>query len=185
VQITPVDSDNNLFVVFDLIPQSLVMQILSTPWLDLKYTLQDGNRQLRRQILDDQLPWIQEWHNSIEQQWKNIVEHTGCNHLKYAGTGFWVDQATYTCPIHTDGELPGAMQLYWIGINPDIGTTWYHYRDQPDQIRHSCKFVTNSGYIMINQPETNGYRRLQWHGMLTPVPNNSIRVSSYSWLTIK
>jgi hypothetical protein len=185
MQITPVDQDHNLFEISNLIPQPLVDKVLQTPWIDLTYSLEDGNRELRRRIHNDQLPWINEWHDCIRKQWDNIVQQTGCDHLTYSDTGFWIDEATYTCPIHTDGELPGAIQLYWVGESKDTGTTWYRYRGHPDKIRHSCKFITNTGYMMINKPEPNGYRKLQWHGMLTPVPDNSIRVSSYSWLTIK
>jgi len=184
MQIIPVDQDCNLFAVTDLIPQSLVDKILKTDWLSLTHTLTEGNRLLRRQVHNNQLSWINEWHNCIHQAWENIVKETGCHHLNYADTGFWIDQETYTCPIHTDGELPGSMQMYWIGADRNIGTTWYHYKDQ-NLIRYCFEFRPNTGYIMINKPADNGYRKLQWHGMLTPVPNNSFRLSSYSWLTNK
>ena len=185
MQITPVDQDHNLFAIIDLVPQSLVDKILETDWLSLEHTLTEGNRLLRRHVLNNQLPWINEWHDCMRQIWQSIVEQTTCNHLNYADTGFWIDMPTYTCPIHTDGELPGSIQMYWIGADTNIGTTWYHHKNQLDQTRHVFKFIPNTGYIMINQPEPNGYRKLQWHGMLTPVPDNSFRVSSYSWLTNK
>ena len=180
--VTPVDQDCNLFRITDLIPQSLMEKILQTQWMSLDYTLQEGNRNLRRRIRDNQLPWLGEWHDCIHTKWHSITQQTGCNHLQYVDTGFWVDQETYTCPIHTDGELPGSMQMFWIGNSTDIGTTWYYYRDHPDKVRYAFEFVPNTGYIMINKPEPNGYRKLQWHGMLHPVPDNTIRVSSYSWL---
>ena len=185
MQITAVDQNHNLFTISDLVPQSLVDKILKTDWLSLEHTLTEGNRLLRRQVQNYQLPWINEWHDCIHQNWQSIAEQTTCNHLKYADTGFWIDMPTYTCPIHTDGELPGSIQMYWIGTDTNIGTTWYHYKNQPDQTRHVFKFIPNTGYIMINQSEPNGYRKLQWHGMLTPVPDNSFRVSSYSWLANK
>lgn len=185
MQITPIDQNNNLFAITGLIPQSLVDKILETDWLSLEHKLTEGNRLLRRQVQNNQLPWINEWHDCMRQTWQSIVEQTTCNHLNYADTGFWIDMPTYTCPIHTDGELPGSIQMYWIGADTNIGTTWYHHKNQLDQTRHVFKFIPNTGYIMINQPEPNGYRKLQWHGMLTPVPDNSFRVSSYSWLTNK
>ena len=189
MQITPVDQDNNLFAVTDLMPQSLVDKITQTPWLRLTYNIEPSNRDLRRRVHNSQLSWIDEWHKCIDRVWDNIVSQTGCNHLDYfnldgSATGFWIDMPTYTCPMHTDGELPGAIQMYWIGPSEDLGTTWYHYNDQ-HTTRHSFKFKPNTGYIMINQPDATGYRKLQWHGMLTPVPDNSFRVSSYSWLANK
>lgn len=184
MQITPVDQDNNLFAVSEMIPQSLVDRILQTPWLNLQFSLEEGNRNLRRRIDNNELPWISEWHDCVSDLWHTVQQSTGCKHYKYLDTGFWVDMPTYTCPLHTDGELPGSMQMYWVGSTTDIGTTWYHYKD-PEKIRHRFEFIVNTGYIMINQPEANGYRKLQWHGMLTPVPENSFRVTSYSWLTNK
>lgn len=189
MQITPVDQDNNLFAVTDLIPQSLVDKITQTPWLSLTYHMEPSNRDLRRRVHNNQLSWIDAWHECIDQAWPDIIKHTGCDHLEYfnldgSATGFWIDMPTYTCPMHTDGELPGAIQMYWIGASDDLGTTWYHYKD-PNTIRYSFEFKPNTGYIMINQPDCEGYRKLQWHGMLTPVPDNSFRVSSYSWLVNK
>ena len=189
MQITPVDQDANLFAVTEMIPQSLVDKILQTPWLNLTYHMEPSNRDLRRRVHNNQLSWIDEWHECIDQAWPDIIKHTGCEHLEYfnldgSATGFWIDMPTYTCPMHTDGELPGAIQMYWIGASDDLGTTWYHYKD-PNTIRYSFKFKPNTGYIMINQPDCEGYRKLQWHGMLTPVPDNSFRVSSYSWLANK
>ena len=50
MQITAVDQDQNLFHVTDLMPKSLVEQILQTPWLSLDYTLEEGNRELRKRL---------------------------------------------------------------------------------------------------------------------------------------
>jgi hypothetical protein len=83
--------------------------------------------------------------------------------------------------MHTVGEMPGAMQMTWLG-NSNLGTTFYHYKN-PSTVRHQFTVAPNTGYIMINRPQTNGYRKLQWHAMLNPVPNNQYRVSSYSWIT--
>jgi hypothetical protein len=189
MQITPVDQDNNLFEIINLVPQSLVEKITQTPWLSLLYHMEPSNRDLRRRVANNQLSWIAEWHECIDQAWSNIVQATGCDHLEYfnldgSATGFWIDMPSYTCPMHTDGELPGAIQMYWIAPNQDLGTTWYHYKDTTS-IRHNFEFKPNTGYIMINQQNPNGYRKLQWHGMLTPVPKDSFRVSSYSWLANK
>ena len=189
MQVTPVDQDNNLFEIVNLVPQSLVNKITQTPWMSLQYKLEEGNRGLRKRVHNNQLPWIDEFHACVDQAWETIVTHTGCDHLEYfnldgSATGFWIDESDYTCPIHTDGELPGSIQMYWVGASTDLGTTWYQHKDH-NAIRHQFEFKPNTGYIMINKPESNGYRKLQWHGMLTPVPDNSFRVSSYSWLANK
>jgi hypothetical protein len=35
---------------------------------------------------------------------------------------------------------------------------------------------------MINRANQNGYRNLLWHGMLEPVPRNTFRLTSYTWI---
>jgi hypothetical protein len=80
--------------------------------------------------------------------------------------------------MHTDGEMPGSMQLNWIGTG-DLGTAFYWYKD-PAAIRYQTTFEPNTGYIMINSSDDTGYRPLMWHAMLNPVPANSFRLTSYS-----
>ena len=43
----------------------------------------------------------------------------------------------------------------------------------------------NAGYIMINKPDDQGYRKLLWHAMLTPVPTDTFRLTSYTWIIPK
>ena len=190
MQITPVDQDNNLFFVEDVFPQSLVDQIISTDWLALPWQQQQGQESLsRRRIKNQSLTWNSEWDSCCKELWPAIGKSIGCKLSSYQsngnnyGTAWWVDEPGFTCPIHTDGEMPGAMQLIWIG-NANLGTTFYNYKN-PNTIRHQFVVAPNTGYIMINSPDHNGYRKLQWHGMLNPVPNNLFRVSSYSWLSKK
>ena len=75
MQITAVDQDHNLFAIIDLVPQSLVDKILETDWLSLEHTLTEGNRLLRRQVQNNQLPWIDEWHDCMRQSWQSIRIH--------------------------------------------------------------------------------------------------------------
>jgi hypothetical protein len=179
MQITAVDQDRNLFHVTGGFPQDLVQKVLETDWANLPWRPQGGHRK-RRLVENLSLEWNQEWHQYCEELWPKIGTAVNRSVSQYTGTAWWIDEPGFTCNIHTDGEMPGAIQMTWIGEN--LGTTFYHYKD-PKQIRHQFTAESNAGYLMINNPDSTGYRRLQWHGMLTPVPANSIRVSSYSWLT--
>jgi hypothetical protein len=181
MQITAVDSENNLYQVQDLLPQHLVDKILSTDWLNLEYYLEEGNRKLRRRVNVDKLDWYQEWKTHLQTIWADVQQSIGCDNIFYAETGWWLDDATYTCPMHTDGEMPAALQMFWIGANTDLGTSWYWYKDATKP-RYKFPFKSNNGYIMLNLPNNTGYRKLQWHAMLEPVPDNTFRVTSYSWL---
>jgi hypothetical protein len=181
MQITAVDSENNLFHVQDLFPQHLVDRILATDWFSLDYYLEEGNRKLRRRIDTSTLDWQKDWDAHLQAIWSTVQESIGCDTIFYSETGWWVDDPTYTCPMHTDGELPAALQMFWIGASQNLGTSWYWHKDTTAP-RHTFSFTPNNGYIMLNLPDETGYRKLQWHAMLEPVPKNTFRLTSYSWL---
>ena len=182
MRVVPVDQDHNLFVVTDLVSSALLGKILSTPWMKLKFQRQPGQENwLRRRIDDQELPWLDLWQQEISEQWPNLEEQIQIKLQPYFGTAFWIDEPGFTCGIHTDGEMPGSLHTSWIG-DPKLGTTFYHSK-HADHVRYRHDFLPNSGYAMINMPDSGGYRLLQWHGMLEPVPNDSFRLTSYTWLS--
>jgi len=182
MQITPVDHYNNLFTITDIISKELEDKITSTKWVDLPFTQQQGQETWpRRLILEDVLPWIDQWRTEMIAVWPTLVEKLGVKLQPYSGTAFWLDEPGFTCAIHTDGEMPGSLHISWIGDSA-LGTTFYHSKNS-NNVRFCQKFTSNSGYAMINMPDQSGYRQLQWHGMLEPVPKNSYRLTSYTWLT--
>ena len=179
MQITPVDSDFNLFRVEDVFSQDLVQQVLATDWANLPWHRQEGQESWpRRKIDNSALCWIQDWDSECSCLWPKIGTATGTTMGQYTGTAFWLDEPGFTCRMHTDGELPGSMQLTWIGAE-NLGTTFYWYKN-PSSLRYQTPFEPNSGYIMINQANDQGYRRLMWHAMLNAVPANTFRITSYS-----
>lgn len=178
MQITPVDSECNLFRVENVFSQDLVHKVMSTPWLDLEWHKQDGQENWsRRRIMDSAIPWIDQWHRELNESWHQIGEQVGTPTAGYTGTAFWIDEPGFTCSMHTDGELPGSLHLTWVGS----GTTFYWYKD-PMSVRYQVPSCPNAGYIMINQPDDTGYRRLLWHDMPHPVPQNLFRLTTYSWI---
>jgi hypothetical protein len=180
MQVTAVDQDCNLFLIEDIFPQTLVQAIVDTPWLDLPWQRQEGQELWpRRRIIDSALPWISQWNQCCEELWPAIARAIGHEMVNYQGTAWWVDEPGFTCSMHTDGEMPGAMQITWIG-DSDLGTEFYHYKNV-DFLRYKFKAKANQGYIMINRSDPTEFRKLQWHAMLTPVQH--YRVSSYSWIT--
>ena len=182
MQITPVDHNNNLFFVKDVFSQSLVDQIISTDWLALPWCRQEGQESWpRRRIENQSLPWNSEWDQICQKLWPVLEQSIGYKMANYQGTAWWVDEPGFTCDMHTDGEMPGAMQMTWIG-NVNLGTAFYHYKNS-NALRHQFEVSPNTGYIMINRPTQDGYRKLQWHAMLNPVPADQFRLSSYSWIT--
>lgn len=181
MKITAVDQELNLFCVENVFPQQLVKQILETPWMQLPWHKQEGQELWpRRRILDSAIPWINDWHSHLSRAWESIGNQIGVELQPYQGTAFWLDEPGFTCAMHTDGELPGSLHLTWCGP----GTTFYWHKD-PDTVRYQVPEQPNCGYIMVNQPDSIGYRRLLWHAMLTPVEPTAFRLTTYSWMIPK
>jgi len=173
--VTAVDSENNLFKVEHAVSAELAAKVVATDWLSLPWQRQGGQENwARRRITDSSIPWIDQWHQEVESQWSNIERHIG-RRLQPCGTAWWLDEPGFTCSMHTDGEMPGAMHLTWRGP----GTAFYWYKN-PSTLRYQTPEQPNAGYIMINQPDSTGYRRLLWHAMLTP--SDSYRITSYTWM---
>jgi hypothetical protein len=180
VQISSIDQYQNLFHVSQVASQELQQKILSTPWMELEFVRQEGQESWpRRRIIEQQLTWFDQWQQEISQQWSTL-ENALATKLHSIGTAFWIDEPGFVCGIHTDGEMPGSLQVSWIG-NANLGTTFYHSKNS-NHVRYQHDFYPNTGYAMINQADSFGYRHLQWHGMLTPVPVDTYRLTSYTWL---
>lgn len=177
MQITPVDSENNLFRVENIFTPDLVQQVLATDWLSIPWQRQQGQENWARRRLENlALPWANEWDQQLSHAWNDIATAVGIKLQPYYGTGFWLDEDGFTCSMHTDGELPGSLHMTWIGP----GTAFYWHKD-PSTLRYQVASSPNSGYIMINRADDTGYRKLLWHAMLTPVEN--FRITSYTWIT--
>lgn len=183
MQITSIDENNNLFKVQELVPKHLVEKVLATPWHELAWDRQEGQETwARRRIRNEEIPWQQEWDIYLANMFPTIEKLVGRKLKSYIGTGWWLDEPGFTCALHTDGDMPGSLQMTWIADIPELGTCFYNYKD-PGAIRYHFLTKPNSGYIMLNNPDPTGYRQLQWHAMLTPVPAGTYRLSSYTWIT--
>jgi hypothetical protein len=181
MQIKSVDQDNNLFVVSNIFSADLVDKILSTSWLELPTVENTGqNKWLRRKIVTDNLPWHNQFISELHQQQDTIFKNTG-RYIQPEHSWFWLDEPGFTCAVHTDGELPGSLHLMWIGSS-ELGTTFYNTKNNKD-VRKQFALIPNTGYVMINCADSTGYRLLQWHGMPTPVPKNTFRLTSYTLLS--
>ena len=181
ILIAPVDDERNLFRINNVFPTELTHQVQNTDWLQLPWQRQEGQENWKRRRIDESvLPWIDSWHNHMNKIWPTIEEKIGILIKPYSGTAFWIDEPGFTCALHTDGEMPGSLHLTWRGP----GTTFYWFKD-PHSLRYQVPELPNAGYIMINQESTEGYRKLLWHAMLTPVPADSYRLTTYTWIIPK
>lgn len=185
MNIQAVDDEHNLFRIQEVFDQSLVNKVLATDWINLPWQKQEGQENwLRRRVDNSSLPWINEWHQHLRAVWPEIERQLGVPIHDYTDTAFWIDEPGFVCTMHTDGEMPGSLHMTWIGAESTHGTAFYWYKD-PETLRYQVPMQTNAGYIMINKTDEFGYRKLLWHAMLTTVPENTFRLTSYTWIVPK
>lgn len=181
MRITAVDNDNNLFAVDTIFSADLVEKIIATDWPNLPWQRQPGQEKWARRLIEHHsLVWIAQWHAQLQQHWHTIGQTVNRELSCYMGTAFWLDEPGFTCPLHTDGMMPGSMQLTWIDASRACGTAFYWYKNK-NSLRCQFSSTPNTGYIMINSSDEN-YQQLLWHAMLTPVPENTFRLTSYTWI---
>lgn len=166
-----------LWQVRDLLPAEQVQEIITTDWVSLPWATSPQQQHWRRREILWNDPHAQQFSRYIACQLNTINQAIGTEFEQCSGQ-FWVDQPGFSVPLHTDGHLPNSMQLYWSAPTADYGTGFYHYR-RTDSLLYQFASEPNSGYIMLNHANSDGSQPLLWHGMLNPVPEGHIRVSSY------
>jgi hypothetical protein len=165
-----------LWQVDNLLPQPEADQILAIDWLSLTHDPAEANLKNRRQVAWND-PVIQHVGQYINAQLP-VINQALNTEFTLIGGHFWIDLPGFTCDLHTDGHIPTAMQLYWTVPSADLGTGFYHFKNNNSLLYQFCS-RPNSGYIMLNHLNDDGSQPLQWHAMLNPVPAGTIRVSSY------
>lgn len=171
-----VDSEGRLWQVTDLLSAEQVQAILAVDWTSLA-TVKTPQQHfwLRKQV-----PWndpaVEPFVQAINSQLPAINQAIGTTFTQ-SGGHFWVDQPGFACPMHTDGELQNSMQIYWIVPGAEYGTGFYN--NKRGDLLYQFASLVNTGYLMLNHPNADGSQPLMWHAMLNPVPEGTIRVSSY------
>ena len=174
---TPIESSRRIWQVNDLLPPEQVQEILATDWMSLPWANSPQQQEwLRREVRWD-CPEAQRLSQYFNSQLDAINQAVGTNFTQPSGQ-FWIDLPGFTCAMHTDGHLANSLQMYWIVPGPDYGTGFYHYKNK-DSLLYQFASVCNTGYMMLNHLNEDGSQPLQWHGMFNPVPEGSIRVSTY------
>jgi hypothetical protein len=174
---TQVDDRGRIWQVRDLLPKEQAEEILATDWM----TLAQGPSPVQESWPRRQVAWTdpasQRYSAYINQLLPEINQALGTEFVIGAGK-FWIDFPGFQVPMHTDGHLLNAMQLYWTVPDVASGTCFYRYKN-PDSLLYQFRSEPNTGYIMLNHPSADGSQPLLWHAMLNPVPPGQIRVSSY------
>jgi len=170
--------DGRLFQVQEVLPEHLALSIQNINWLALPY--HKGDRQEswpRRHIKSDAHPKLIEIDAYILTLQHLIENYCGIKFHQTPYTIWWLDEPGFDCNLHTDGELPSSMQLFWQSSGIEFGTKFYNSKNNWD-IKYDFPFVPNTGYLVLNQAE-NDYQILQWHGM--PNKITDYRLTSYTY----
>ena len=171
--ITPVDDKLDLFSVVDLFPEPILERLKQTDHLQSDWSRMDWQEDWnRRRVTPRPGSVYAEIDLFVKSKLPEIEEITQTSILS-CDTAFWLDLPGFTTNPHLDNDgVFIAMQVYlteYPGI--EMATEFY---DSDNTIRFKPAYRINHGYFMINNPN-------QRHGMLTPVPDNTYRLSSYTW----
>ena len=173
MRIQSLDPAKRLWAVSDLLPAEMVAEIQAFDWAAAEH--EPGNLQNRRQIRI--IGSVERFDKAIIDLLPKINERL-CTKFRTMFGHWWLDLQDFSCDMHTDGQLPNAMQVYWSSPDPGYGTGFYYYKTR-DSLKHQFLSVPNTGYIMLNHREPDGSQPLQWHGMFRPVAPGMTRLSSY------
>ena len=185
MKINPIMPSGHLWAVADLLPTQLLTQVYELPWQELNHQRLNIGQHRRRAIACDAIPF----YNSMDHDFKYsmIKQIEQCCGVVFdnpaaANFNWWVDEPGFRPGMHTDGDLPSAMQIYFYPqYQDDLGTAFFNTPNY-DDLLHVFASVPNSGYLMFNSRLHQNDRLRLWHDMLHPVPRDVVRLTLYCWL---
>lgn len=173
--IEPVDEYNDLFVVQNFYPEDLLERFLAADHSTQPYKKEDWQDNFPRRRLVHLDPIYDEMDAYVNSQLSKISSIIN-KELMACDTGFWLDEAGFRMTPHVDNAgVQVAMQIYLNENDITLGTVFY---DNTLSVRYRPLYKVNCGYLMINNPK-------QLHGMMNPVPDDTYRISSYTWFWLK
>ena len=185
--IVPLDNSNNLFYVENLYPDDLLVELLGEDFMNYEYTAQEWQESKpRRRLTYTQandnmhlLSRMRNYLNSADKR-KEIETKLGMQEISQIDSSYWLDMPGFNMGTHLDNSAVGVAMQICLGVNQrNLGTCFYHYSADTDvkdfPVRKQFEYRLNTGYIMINDAT-------QWHGCPNTVPDNTFRLTSYSYL---
>ena len=169
----------HLYLASNIFPQQLIDQVATIDWNLAAYDrIAIGGTFKRRRLIYDPAR-DSEFDNYV---WKVLVPQIEqeCS-VVFTDTqqhsfDWWIDEPGFRPLMHTDGDLPSALQIYWQPIDRlDLGTAFYSTADIKN-LTHYFSNVPNTGYLMFNSHDP---RPELWHDMQNEVPEGVLRLSLY------
>lgn len=115
--------------------------------------------------------------NTIDRDLQSLVPVVNrfCNTTYSFVQSVWqICEPGFVCPMHTDGQKPNVMIIYWQTPGPEFGTTFYNSPD-PTDVFHEFPGVPNTGFFAEYRPRPGNPWKL-WHAALNTVPKGSYRL---------
>ena len=193
MQIQAVDHNDDLWAVSDVFDPDLLARLHSK---DLyAYEWQKVNMQedlLRRELTYSKEDVLHEINTQINNK-ENLQQLSDTLEVKVhrVNSKFWMDLEDYIITNHPDNPaVKNVIQIFLWPNDASLGTEFFHNVAESSELdeqggwtnpsqeninglhlRKRFDYMVNTGYIMKN--------RYQIHGMTTPVPKNSFRLSLY------
>lgn len=171
--ITPVDDKLDLFSVTDFYPAEILNSVKSINHVESDWQREDLQTNWNRKRINNHVAQVYiEIDLFVKSKLAEIEQITNTSILS-CDTICWLDETGFTTRSHLDNDdVFVAMQIY-LTEHPgtDMATEFYN---EDCTVRFKPEYRINHGYLMINNPTL-------YHGMLTPVPENTYRLSSYTW----
>jgi len=178
MKITPLNEFNTLFKVEDVYLAEVIadcqqQNIDTFPWEPLAAGSIYSHANTTRRMLISEPPNVFATLNGYVQALiPEITEITGKS-ISNCCTRVWADYPGYTVSKHLDNDgIYISLQVYLNEGDETLGT---HFSNSDVGLyQHAIPYRPNFGYIMVNTS-------YNFHGMIRPVPDNFIRLSSYTW----
>lgn len=185
MKITAIDGANDLFLVENILPMSLIEYIKTQDFWQYSWEYQEMQADTyRRKLITANQLLFSNINRCYRDKLDQIAEVTNVTFIDQpivehrCWSSFWLDYHGFDCHIHEDGAERNysprmAMQIYLTESADNLGTVFYNDA-LGKQIRYAFPYKINTGYLMLNHPG-------QWHGMINKVPAGHIRLSSYTY----
>lgn len=176
MQIVPVNQSNRLFSISHAISQETLDKINSIDWLAHPYKKDDhwvADSVFRRRVLDKSD--LQHTVDLTMQTVIGTINNLCKSDYKIALSSWYLCEPGFQCDMHTDGQKPNVLIMYWITPGQQYGTTFYNSRNWND-IHHEFYGIPNTGFFANYEPEPGSPWPEMWHAAMLPVPPNTYRL---------
>jgi hypothetical protein len=178
MKITPLNEFETLFKVEEVYPAEIIAEcqqqdINSISWEPLGEGVYSQAATPRRMLVCESPNVFSKLDNYVRDLIPAIRDITN-KPISTSHTRVWADYPGYAVSRHLD-NIEGVYITLQVYLNEGDETLGTHFSNSPvGMYQHAIPYRPNFGYIMVNTDYNN-------HGMIKPVPDNFIRLSSYTW----